>query len=142
MQRTKSVARQRLGFGAHLGCEAAMTVDVGAHRREPGFGIETRRQFGQRHDGVLMRAIGFSAVGIEAAVPRKTTSRSIALQSLPLRGNNLGATGGEPHFRGRGPAKTAIAAASMVPACSTTRGIARCRLGSSGWPTRCRVGGW
>ena len=62
------LARQRLRFGAYLRCEAAMTVDVGANGGEPGFGVEARRQFGQRRRGALMRAIGLGAVGVEAAV--------------------------------------------------------------------------
>ena len=62
------LARQRLRFGPHLGGEAAMAVDVGANGGEPGFGLEARRQFGQRRGGALMRGLGLGAVGIEAAV--------------------------------------------------------------------------
>ena len=49
------LARQRLRFGPHLGREAAMAVDVGADGGEPGFGLQARRQFGQRRGGALMR---------------------------------------------------------------------------------------
>ena len=45
-----------------------MAVDVGAHGREPGFGVEARRQFGQRRGGALMRTKGFGEVGVETAV--------------------------------------------------------------------------
>ena len=62
------LARQRLRFGPHLCGKAAMTVNVGAHGREPGFSIEARRQFGQRRNGALMRALGLKEIGIEAAV--------------------------------------------------------------------------
>ena len=36
--------RQRLGLGANLRGEPAMTVDVGTHRGESGFGVETGGQ--------------------------------------------------------------------------------------------------
>ena len=62
------LARQRLRFGAHLGCEAAMVVDVGPHGREPPFDVEARRQFGQRRGGALMRAKGFGEIGVETVV--------------------------------------------------------------------------
>ena len=62
------LARQRLGFGPHLGGKTAMAVDVGANAGEFGFGLEARRQFGQRRDRALMRALGLGAVGGEAAV--------------------------------------------------------------------------
>ena len=62
------LARQRLRFGAHLRGEAAMALDVGADGGESGFGVEARRQFGQRRGGALMRGIGLGAVGIEAGV--------------------------------------------------------------------------
>ena len=52
------LARQRLRFGAHLRGEAAMAVDLGADGGEPGFGVEARRQFGQRRGGALMRGFG------------------------------------------------------------------------------------
>ncbi len=58
-----------------------MAVYVAAHRGEPGFGLKARRQFGQRRDGALMRAMGLGAVGIEAAVSfcQRRLSRGVAI---------------------------------------------------------------
>ena len=64
------LARQRLGFGPHLCGEAAKAVDIGANRGEPGFGVEARRQFGERRVRALMRALGLAAVGGETAWAR------------------------------------------------------------------------
>ena len=45
-----------------------MTVDIAADRGEPRFGVEARRQFGQRRGGALMGGFRLGAVGVEAAV--------------------------------------------------------------------------
>jgi len=53
-----------LGFGPHLGGEAAMAVDVGANGGELGFSVEAWRQFCQRGGRALMRGVGFGTVGV------------------------------------------------------------------------------
>ena len=62
------LARQRLRLGTHLRCEPAMALDVGTNRGQPGFGVEGRRQFGQRGSGALMRGFGLAAIGGETGV--------------------------------------------------------------------------
>ena len=82
------LARQRLRFGAHLRGEAAMAVDVGANGGESGFGLEARRQFGQRRGGALMRGLGLGAVGGEAAVGfgQRRFARGVAVDLALGRG--------------------------------------------------------
>ena len=63
------LARQCLRFGAHLRGEPAMALDLGANGREPGFGVEARRQFGQRRGRRShARPAASAAVGGEAAM--------------------------------------------------------------------------
>ena len=58
------LARQRLGFGAHLRGETAVPVDFGPHRREFGLGLVGRREFGQCPFRALMRGFGFAVYGL------------------------------------------------------------------------------
>src|SRR5260370_12048758 len=58
-----------------------MAVDIAADRGEPRFGVEARRQFGQRRGGALVRSFRLGAVGVEAAVSlgQRRLSRGVAI---------------------------------------------------------------
>ena len=80
--------RQRLRLGTHLRREAAVALDVAANRRELVLGVEARRQFGERRGCVLMRGVGFSAIGGEAAVRfgQRRFARGVAVDLALGRG--------------------------------------------------------
>ena len=85
------LARQRLGLGPHLGCKAAVPVDLGANGGEPRLGLEGRRQFGQRGVGALMRGFGLAAIGGETGMGfgQRGFARGVAIDLTLGRGMAL-----------------------------------------------------
>ena len=76
-----SLARQRLRLGTHLCCEPAMALDLAADGGKFGFGLEARRQVGQRSGGGLMGGLGLGAIGGEAAARfgQRRAARGVAV---------------------------------------------------------------
>ena len=141
------LARQRLGLGAHLGGEAAVSVDLGADGAEPCFGLVGRREFGQRGFRALMGGFGFAAVGGEAGVGlgQRRLACGVAVDLALGRGVALArgiglALRGPPGFAAGGfqrrPPPSARSRRLPVPGAWRSH-----RCGPAPAPVRCRRGG-
>ena len=128
-----SLSRQRLRFGAHLRGQTAMAVDVGSNRGQLRFGLKTRRQFGQRRRGCLVRPPGLDLVGGEAAVSlgQRGLACGVAIDLALGRGMTIArgvclALGGTPAHRARqsrprkrlSPRHSAASSACRLPTAS------------------------